>query len=53
MVYGSPAKVVRPLRPEEIAGLRPWAEKYVETAKAARRGQHAVGTKFSPANGRE
>ena len=34
MVYGSPAKVIRPLRPEEIATLKPWAEKYVETAKA-------------------
>lgn len=34
MVYGSPARVVRPLKPEEIAGLRPWAEKYVATAKA-------------------
>jgi gamma-carbonic anhydrase len=34
MVYGSPAKVVRPLSPEEQAGLRPWAEKYVEVAKA-------------------
>ena len=34
MVYGSPAKVVRPLRPDEIAILKPWAEKYVETAKA-------------------
>ncbi len=34
MVYGAPAKVVRPLRPEEIAGLKPWAEKYVVTAKA-------------------
>ena len=34
MVYGSPAKVVRPLRPDEQAGLRRWAEKYVEVAKA-------------------
>lgn len=34
MVYGSPAKVIRPLRPEEMAGLRPWAEKYVEVARA-------------------
>jgi len=34
MVYGSPAKVIRPLKPEEIAGLKPWAEKYVEVAKA-------------------
>jgi hypothetical protein len=31
--------VVRPLRPEEIASLRPWAEKYiaVSQAHAARR----------------
>ena len=34
MVYGSPAKVVRPLTEVEKAGLRPWAEKYVPTAKA-------------------
>ena len=34
MVYGSPAKVVRPLTEMEKAGLRPWAEKYVEVAKA-------------------
>jgi carbonic anhydrase/acetyltransferase-like protein (isoleucine patch superfamily) len=26
MVYGSPAKVVRPLTAAEMAGLRPWAE---------------------------
>jgi len=37
MVYGSPAKVVRSLTAAEQAGLRPWAEKYVEVAKA-----HAV-----------
>jgi carbonic anhydrase/acetyltransferase-like protein (isoleucine patch superfamily) len=34
MVYGSPAKVVRPLRPQEIATLKPWAEKYVLVARA-------------------
>ena len=34
MVYGSPAKVVRPLTDAEQAGLRPWAEKYVEVARA-------------------
>jgi carbonic anhydrase/acetyltransferase-like protein (isoleucine patch superfamily) len=34
MVYGSPAKVIRPLKPSEIAGLKPWAEKYVSAAKA-------------------
>jgi len=34
MVYGSPAKVVRPLRAEEQAGLKRWAEKYVAVATA-------------------
>ncbi len=34
MVLGTPAKAVRALKPEEIAGLRVWAEKYVATAKA-------------------
>jgi gamma-carbonic anhydrase len=29
MVLGSPAKVVRMLRPEERAGLKHWADKYV------------------------
>ena len=34
MVYGSPAKVIRPLTVKEQAGLRPWAEKYVVVAQA-------------------
>lgn len=34
MVYGSPAKVVRPLTTEEQGALRRMAEKYVEVAKA-------------------
>lgn len=34
LVYGSPAKVVRPLTAEEQRGLRTSAEKYVEVAKA-------------------
>lgn len=34
MILGSPAKVVRPLKPEERAGLKKWALKYVEVAKA-------------------
>ena len=45
MVMGTPGKVVRPLSPEERAGLRPWAEKYVQVARA-----HAAlqaGTFFS------
>lgn len=34
MVMGSPAKVKRALTPQEIAGLRGWAEKYIAVAKA-------------------
>lgn len=34
MVYGSPAKVVRPLTETERASLKPWAEKYVAVGKA-------------------
>lgn len=34
LVYGSPARVVRPLREEERNGLKAWAEKYVEVARA-------------------
>jgi gamma-carbonic anhydrase len=34
LVYGSPARVVRPLSPEEQGGLRAWAEKYVQVAAA-------------------
>ncbi len=29
LVMGTPAKVVRPLRPEEIADIRTWADHYV------------------------
>lgn len=34
MVYGSPAKVVRPLTEAEQSSLRPWAEKYVAVGTA-------------------
>jgi len=34
MILGAPAKVVRPLTEAEQAGLRRWAEKYVEVAAA-------------------
>ena len=34
MILGAPAKVVRPLTEQELRGLRSWAEKYVEVAKA-------------------
>ena len=36
MVLGNPAKVVRPLTPEELAGLRPSAEHYIELREAYR-----------------
>jgi len=44
MILGAPAKVVRPLRPEERAGLRGWAEKYIAVA-----GAHAARLKAGPA----
>lgn len=34
MVMGTPGKVVRQLSPEERTGLRHWAEKYVQVARA-------------------
>jgi gamma-carbonic anhydrase len=34
LVYGSPARVVRPLTRAERGGLRAWARKYVEVAQA-------------------
>ena len=36
MILGSPAKVIRPLRPEEIAGNRASAEGYLKTAQEYR-----------------
>ncbi len=36
MILGSPAKVVRPLTDAEQSGLRKWAEKYIEVARAHR-----------------
>jgi carbonic anhydrase/acetyltransferase-like protein (isoleucine patch superfamily) len=50
MVYGSPAKVIRPLTAAEQASLKPWAEKYVEVARAHAVLAHApVGFSASPA----
>jgi carbonic anhydrase/acetyltransferase-like protein (isoleucine patch superfamily) len=50
MVYGSPAKVIRPLTAAEQASLKPWAEKYVEVARAHAALAHApVGFSASPA----
>ncbi len=34
MVYGTPARIIRPLTPEEQGAIRGWADKYVEVAKA-------------------
>jgi carbonic anhydrase/acetyltransferase-like protein (isoleucine patch superfamily) len=34
MILGAPAKVVRPLTDAEANGLRRWAEKYIEVARA-------------------
>jgi gamma-carbonic anhydrase len=34
MILGSPARVVRPLTPEERAGIRKWALKYISVAEA-------------------
>jgi carbonic anhydrase/acetyltransferase-like protein (isoleucine patch superfamily) len=34
MIFGSPARVVRPLTDAEQAGLRGWAEKYIAVARA-------------------
>jgi carbonic anhydrase/acetyltransferase-like protein (isoleucine patch superfamily) len=34
LVYGSPARIVRALSTDEQRGLRKWAEKYVEVARA-------------------
>ncbi|MGB0371134.1 MAG: gamma carbonic anhydrase family protein [Opitutales bacterium] len=36
MILGSPAKCVRKLTEEEQAGIRYWAEKYIEVSKAHR-----------------
>lgn len=38
MILGSPAKLARPLTDEEVAGLRPHAEAYVELARRAAAG---------------
>ncbi|MEM9017639.1 MAG: gamma carbonic anhydrase family protein [Verrucomicrobiota bacterium] len=36
LVMGSPARVVRPLQAEERAGIRHWAEKYIEVSREHR-----------------
>jgi carbonic anhydrase/acetyltransferase-like protein (isoleucine patch superfamily) len=42
MIMGSPAKVVRPLTTEQIAGLQRAAKHYVENARRYRAGQRQV-----------
>ena len=36
LVMGMPAKVMRALRPEEIAGIRTWADHYVNLLETHR-----------------
>ena len=44
LVLGSPAKVVRPLKPEERVNLKHWAEKYVVNGEYCLRHGIQVGT---------
>jgi carbonic anhydrase/acetyltransferase-like protein (isoleucine patch superfamily) len=43
MILGSPAKLVRPLTDDEIAGLRRSAQSYVANARRFRAGLQKVG----------
>ena len=43
MILGSPAKVVRPLTPEQIEGLRLSAQHYVENARRFKSGLRKIG----------
>jgi carbonic anhydrase/acetyltransferase-like protein (isoleucine patch superfamily) len=43
LIMGSPAKVVRPLTPEQIAGLASAAKHYVENARRYRAGLKGIG----------
>jgi carbonic anhydrase/acetyltransferase-like protein (isoleucine patch superfamily) len=43
LVLGAPAKIIRPLTPEERGGLKSWAEKYVATAAYCLRHNINVG----------
>jgi carbonic anhydrase/acetyltransferase-like protein (isoleucine patch superfamily) len=43
LIVGAPAKVVRPLRPEEIEGLRRSAVRYVDNARRYRSGLKKLG----------
>jgi carbonic anhydrase/acetyltransferase-like protein (isoleucine patch superfamily) len=50
MVLGAPAKVVRMLTDAEQAGLRKWAEKYVEVSVAHAAAQNAQRTRSNVKN---
>lgn len=52
MVLGSPAKVIRPLRDEERAGLKGWAEKYCVNAAYCLQNQIQVGSPLMVRNTR-
>lgn len=43
LILGSPAKVVRPLTPQEIEGLRQSARHYIENARRFRHGLRPLG----------
>ncbi len=43
MIIGSPAKVVRQLSPEQIAGLRRTAQHYIDNARRFRAGLQKIG----------
>ncbi|WP_058616391.1 gamma carbonic anhydrase family protein [Tepidimonas taiwanensis] len=43
LILGSPAKVVRPLTPQEIEGLRQSAQHYIENARRFRHGLRPLG----------
>ena len=49
MVMGTPGKVVRQLGPEDRAGLRAWAEKYIHVARAHAAKQESPRTLPPPA----
>ncbi|MFT3720218.1 gamma carbonic anhydrase family protein [Pseudorhodoferax sp.] len=43
MILGSPARAVRPLTPEQIAGLRRSAQHYIDNARRYRAGLKKIG----------
>ena len=47
MILGSPARVVRPLTPEQIAGLRRSAQHYIDNARRFKTGLRKLGESTS------